>query len=384
MRPVTKTAAKAPAVRLSWLDGMKAIAILWIAFFHFFEAWVNDRYPGVLSAGYFASFLEGCAPASPAETVGCVAASLFVAITRVGFHAVAVFLILSGFGLTFSLARTGEPAGGWISWYRSRLLRLFPMYWLAHLLYLISPFVSRPESIDYRFWLSFLGDRIWPVHSIFYYFNPALWYFGLLLELYLVFPILYRALRRLGPAGFLLLAAAVTFGSRYLMLVAYPVHGYYTQGAFFAPRLWEFALGMALGLQARRDPQRFQRLLFSPAALVVGAALYTAGLYSYASLLTYVFADALTGTGLFVILARVARATDRVPAVGPMLAYVGLYSYGLYLLHQPYVIWFGSLASTRFGLGLFVPYAVTVIAVITLAATQLERGVNGAVNRVLR
>src|SRR5207244_9501806 len=160
-------------------------------------------------------------------------------VSQVGFHAVAGFLVLSGFGLTYSLAKTGNPAGGWAGWCRARLLRLFPMYWLAHLVYLISPFVARPEPVDYRFVLSLLGDRVYPVDSIFFYANPAWWYFGLLLELYLVFPVLFRLLQKLGPVGFLVLCGAVTLTSRYLMLSVIPVNGCYVQCAFFGSRLWE-------------------------------------------------------------------------------------------------------------------------------------------------
>ena len=33
------------AVLLTWLDGMKGISILWIAFFYFYTAYTNNRYP---------------------------------------------------------------------------------------------------------------------------------------------------------------------------------------------------------------------------------------------------------------------------------------------------------------------------------------------------
>src|SRR4029077_6025141 len=83
------------------------------------------------------------------------------------------------------------PPTAWLGWYRSRLIRLLPMYWVAHLVYLVSPFQARFDALDYRFVLSFLGDRVVPIGTLFYYFTPALWYFGLLLQLYLVFPLLF-------------------------------------------------------------------------------------------------------------------------------------------------------------------------------------------------
>lgn len=371
-----------PAVRLTWLDSMKGISILWIAFFHFYTTYTDHWYPDPLGPQYFSKFLTQCEPSSMLGSVGCLAHGFFAAISSVGFHAVAVFLVLSGFGLTYSLAKTGNPEDGWLGWYRGRLLRLFPMYWLAHVVYLISPFVARFEPVDYRFVLSFFGDRIYPVESIFYYINPAWWYFGLLLQLYLVFPILFRLLQKLGVPWFLVVCGGVTLVSRYLLLSVLSAHGYYVQGAFFGARLWEFALGMVLGLLYRRFPSAIDPRLFSFPAIAAGVVLYVLGLYSYANSVTYIFNDALIGTGLFVILAHVARWCDLLPRIGGTLAYVGAFSYGLYLLHQPYVIYFGERMREMNEL-LFTVLAWGIIAVITCAAIPLERYVNQLTNWVL-
>ena len=378
----TAAAPAPPGARLTWLDSMKGLSILWIAFFHFFGTYQNHRFPSALGPSYFPSFIQQCAPASTLEILGCTAKGFYVAVASVGFHAVAVFLILSGFGLTFSLARTGEPEGGWLGWYRGRLLRLFPMYWLAHLIYLVSPFISRPEPLDYRFVLSFLGDRVWPVDMIFYYINPAWWYFGLLVELYLVFPVLFRLLQKMGPLWFLIFCGAVTLLSRYLLLMVIGAHGYYVQGAFFGSRLWEFAAGMALGWLYRRNQVAAQDWLFTGRTLFAGVIIYVLGLYSYGSMTAYIATDALVGTGLFIILAHLAIWADLLPRFGRTLAYVGAFSYGLYLLHQPYVIYFGErLRNLDMLLFFFVAWAI--IAVIAACAIPLERYVNRLTSRVL-
>jgi peptidoglycan/LPS O-acetylase OafA/YrhL len=65
-----------------------------------------------------------------------------------------------------------------------------------------------------------------------------------------------------------------------------------------------------------------------------------------------------------------------------MLAYVGAFSYGVYLLHQPYVLYFGErlrdlpmLAASLVG--------CVIIAAITICTIPLERHVNQLANRVL-
>lgn len=370
------------AVRLTWLDGMKGISILWIAFFHFYTAYTNNHYPNPLGPNYFSLFIAQCAPSSALGTLGCAAQGVYTAVASVGFHAVAVFLILSGFGLAHSLAKTGNPEDGWFGWYRGRILRLYPMYWVAHLVYLVSPFVVRYEAVDYRFFLSFLGDRIYPVDSIFYYVNPAWWYFGLLLQLYLVFPLLFRVLQKLGPVGFLMLCGVITFGSRYLLLLVLSTHGYYVQGAFFGSRLWEFALGMVLGLLYRRFPREVEHRLFSFPTIMSGVVLYVLGLYSYATTHTYIANDALIGTGLFILLAHIARWCELLPRLGALLAYVGAFSYGLYLLHQPYVLYFAERLRDVNEVLVSVLGCV-LIGVLTCLTIPLERYVNQLTNRIL-
>jgi peptidoglycan/LPS O-acetylase OafA/YrhL len=378
----TTAAAASSTPRLRWLDGIKGLAILWIAYFHCFEAYINRRLPSPLGPHYFASFIHQYNPRSTGELAICLIQATYAAIAGVGFHAVGVFIVMSGFGLTFSLTRSGGPRGGWTGWYRSRLVRLFPMYWAAHLLYLISPFEARSEPIDYRFVLSFLGDRVYPIYTIFYYANPAWWYFGLILELYIVFPLLYLAMRRLGPSWFLVLCAIETIVSRYLVIFVLETSGYYLLGAFFGCRLWEFGLGMVFGVAYHESNERFNLRLFSGGALVAAIATYTGGLYSYDYGLAYTLTDGLIGTGLFVILAQIAWHLRRVPRLDAAAAFVGVWSYGFYLIHQPYVIYFGA-RMRWLPMGVFALAVIPLIALLAWGSSRLERVVNNVTNRLL-
>src|ERR1700682_3975166 len=164
--------------RLLWIDISKGLAICWVVYFHFFST-------------YFVP------PTAPPENWSGVAASaatilklVWLKVSGLGFHAVGVFIILSGWALMQSTARRAESgAVAWGAWYRSRLLRLYPMYWVAHLVYLLSPFVVRPEQIDSRIVLSLLGLRFVNIGMNFYYLNAAWWYFSMLIQLYLLFPL---------------------------------------------------------------------------------------------------------------------------------------------------------------------------------------------------
>ena len=198
----------------------------------------------------------------------------------------------------------------------------------------------------------------------------------------MVFPFLFRFLQRLGLTRFLVLCGVFTLVTRYLLLEILHVDGNYLQGAFFGSRLFEFAAGMALGLWSRQQPLQVEKSLFSRGGLLLGVVIYALGLASYYSLATYTVTDAFTGVGLFIILAHGAMAGGKVACVAPSLAYVGVYSYGLYLIHQPYVLYAGERMRTL-NLPLFILGACAIMAVLVLGAIGLERFVNELTNLVL-
>jgi peptidoglycan/LPS O-acetylase OafA/YrhL len=273
------------------------------------------------------------------------------------------------------------PSGGWAQWYRRRLLRLFPLYWLAHLIYLVSPFIAGKDPVDYRFWLSFLGDRFYPPDTMFYYLVPAWWYFGLLIQLYLIFPLLYRLLQKLGPAWFLALSILITVVTRVLLADVFRANGNYGQGALFLGRLWEFATGMVLAYYYSKHPGVVEERLFSGMAFVAGIVMYVLGAYSYQPVFFHAFTDGLIGTGLTIIIAQCARLADRLHLTRSILVEVGAYSYGLYLFHQPYVIYFGEHLRDK-PMFVFVPYAFLILTIITVFSLLIERNVNRLTTRL--
>lgn len=379
----TTTAATLPrTVRLSWFDTVKGMSILWIVVFHFFMTYDASRHPWPLTLASFPAFMNGCAPQTLPQTVACVVDGLLAALFERGAQAVAVFIVLSGFGLTYGMSKRGGPGGGWGAWYRRRVLRLYPMYWLAHLLCLVSPLILLKDPIDGRFIWSLVGNRIYPADTMFLYLVPAWWFFGLLIQLYVVFPLLFRVLKRVGPVPFLSLSVLFTVAARYLLQEVIRADSNYVQGAFFGSRLWEFSTGMVVGWYYGNRPQAVEDRLFSFPLLILGAVLYVLGVYSYQPVFTYVFTDGLIGGGLFIIMAQMARWVERWSPPRRLLGVVGAYSYGLYLLHQPYVLYFGE-RLRDVGMFGFVAVGTAIVAVITLGSSLLERAVNTLTATVL-
>src|SRR6266567_979818 len=356
--------------RLLWIDISKGLAILFVAYFHFCSTYFQH---GVLPPPDWSNL---------AASVLTILRLVWSKVSGLGFHAVGVFIILSGWTLMQPTMRRVESGPlAWGDWYRARFLRLYPMYWVAHLVYLVSPFVARLEPVDSRIILSLLGLRFIDITMNFMYLNAAWWYFSMLIQFYLIFPLLFLAARRFGPFTFLLMACALGFFVRYLMLVVYPQHGFWVLGGFAICRLPEFALGMALGMWHKQLPARVEWFLLRGMGLLAGLLFYPAALWLYHNGITYVFVDFATGACCLLEVVGVAGFIWRLNGVAKLLGLVGAFSYGLYLIHQPYVIWLGLRIRPLSAWSFLLIFVATLI-VLSAWGILLEKSTNGLVNKL--
>src|SRR5438876_4927570 len=356
--------------RLLWLDIAKALAISWVVYFHFFNT--------VFEHTHFPQDDWSSLAASAVTILRMV----WLKISGIGFHAVGVFIILSGWALMESTARRAESASlKWGSWYRARFLRLYPMYWVAHLVYLVSPFVARLEPVDSRIILSLLGLRFIDIQMNFMYLNAAWWYISMLIQFYLIFPLLFWAARRLGPRWFLIIGCAAGFFARYVLLVQWPQNGLWVLGGFAICRLPEFALGISLAMWHRESSVRVEWFLLRGAGFVVGLILYPAALQLYHGLYEYIFVDFATGACCMLEIIGIAGMISLFQWPAKLFGLVGLYSYGLYLIHQPYVIWLG-LRIREVPIWMFLLICIPTLAVLSAWGMVLEKATNALVNKI--
>ena len=357
--------------RLLWIDISKGLAILFVAYFHFFATYFQH---GVLPPPDWNNIA--------ASTLTILRLAWFK-ISGLGFHAVGVFIILSGWTLMQSTLRRAETGKiDWGAWYRARSLRLYPMYWVAHLVYLVSPFVARLEPVDDRIILSLLGLRFIDIQMNFMYLNAAWWYFSMLIQFYVIFPLLFWTARRSGPWLFLLIGCAAGFLARYVLLVLWPQNGLWVLGGFAICRLPEFALGMSLAMWHTQSPARLEWFLLRGAGFVAGLVLYPAALQLYHGLYPYIFVDFATGACCMLEIVGIAGFISLFQGPAKLFGLVGLYSYGLYLTHQPYVIWL-ELRIREVPIWIFLLICIPTLAVLSAWGMVLEKGTNALVNKLV-
>jgi peptidoglycan/LPS O-acetylase OafA/YrhL len=356
--------------RLLWIDISKGLAILFVAYFHFCSTYFQH---GVLPPPDWSNL---------AASVLTILRLVWSKVSGLGFHAVGVFIILSGWTLMQSTMRRAESGPlAWGSWYRARLLRLYPMYWVAHLVYLLSPFVARLEPVDSRIILSLLGLRFIDIQMNFMYLNAAWWYFSMLIQFYLIFPLLFWAARRFGPLWFLIIGCAAGFFARYVLLVVWPQNGLWVLGGFAICRLPEFALGISLAMWHLQSSARVEWFLLRGAGFVVGLILYPAALQLYHGLYEYIFVDFATGACCMLEIVGIAGMISLLQGPAKLFGLVGAYSYGLYLIHQPYVIWLG-LRIREVPIWAFLLICIPTLAVLSAWGMVLEKATNALVNKL--
>ena len=222
-----------------------------------------------------------------------------------GYQAVHLFFILSGFGLTLSalLVEKKTDRIRWFGFIKKRFIRLYQSYWLILAIYLLLNFFQ---------YHSFLGLlKTYVKGAIFLDVIPATWYIPILLQLYLLFPFLFYFLKKLSIKNFLLLSLLVkTVSSAIIIttsLLAFDKilglgYGGLAPGGLALTRLFEFCFGMAIAkhwFTHERSVDAFT-VFQKPKAIILGIFLEYLGIFLSLKYTAIRFIDHDIPVGLFI------------------------------------------------------------------------------------
>lgn len=257
----------APA-RFVSIDILRGVAIIWVVLFHL---WGDLEYfPGVPRVYYEQLWFQVQENRGPLAILTAFTDLLF----RKGFQGVPLFMMISGLSLTIAAYRAGDGLR-WLPFGSARFRKLALPYVVGVALTygVIALIAWRQTSLNDTAFLDELTHGVtisertylqidWGVAFASvtllprllrdeWFFAPqlALWFVGLLAQYYLLFPLLFVVMRRIGVFMFLVLTFALTVGAN-----AWAVHEYSAlEFKFFLVtgwtpfRLFEFTVGMALG-----------------------------------------------------------------------------------------------------------------------------------------
>jgi peptidoglycan/LPS O-acetylase OafA/YrhL len=311
--------------RIHWLDGVRGAAAVFVVLHHIWlSSWPS--YPSTTGPWWLGWLLYG-------------------------HMAVAIFIVVSGFSLALAPMRNGGTLpGGVRRFLRRRAWRILPAYWAALLLsVLISALLLRPElgpeaiarSIGVHGLL--LQDVVGSESA-----NGALWSIAIEWQIYFLFPLLLLVGRRTSLNTAVLLTAVVVVLAHELASAG----GVFDKINGLTPQfLALFALGaLAVRLGGGDRAAVLRRPLaiaaIGPLVLFVAIAVAQGSEWMAAH---FFWMDLLFGFGVAAMLALVHAggfvALRRVLASRVAL-WLGLFSYSIYLIHDPIV---GVLDKYAFG-----------------------------------
>jgi peptidoglycan/LPS O-acetylase OafA/YrhL len=251
-------------------------------------------------------------------------------IGKAGASGVSFFFILSGFVLTWS----HRPERGVGDFYRRRVARVGPAYWLA-LAAAIPVAVVIHTGLSWRDLVPVTLLQSWsPDHHVYYAGNSVGWSLSDEAFFYLLFPFLIAPIAALRPRALVALAAGVVVAAVVVALALHPT----TDGrgtAFWAvyilpaTRLLEFILGICLARYVM-DGRRVPVSPIQAGALALGVYLVAAHVP------IYLMVVALPIVPFALLIAAMAQADLAGTPTGlrhPALVRLGQWSYAFYLFH---------------------------------------------------
>lgn len=193
---------------------------------------------------------------------------LNILLSFLGHYGVQVFIFVSGFGLALSMARRQESWGVFVL---NRLKKLYPLLITGVVVVFLGTVAMTGRSFTPQEWKE-IGYKMLFIHNLLpesgLSINGPWWFFALIFQLYLLFPLLYRLVQCWEWKGFALVSLvsyAVIFVYREVFTL---YHGYILMQTAMG-HLPEFCLGILLAF-SRERPLRWWWLLLALSVFGLG------------------------------------------------------------------------------------------------------------------
>ena len=240
-----------------------------------------------------------------------------------------IFLLISGYAVTASVRRRSPG-----DFFRRRFFRIFPAYWFANALFVGLDWWCKGIAHSWHsVLLHALGLHAFGPEFDFWDINMSFWFLALLVPMYACVPA-FRAYR-----GSLATIAAWGLTLGCISSLLYDQIGFHGHVEHLTVRIPSFFVGIAAAGWSEASAEQRRPNLFLGAALVFAFVLYVArGDYFNYPLQGILVVLAYLGLrGLF---ARLGLAW--------LLALLGVFSYEIFLLHQPFIIEYAVILEQKF------------------------------------
>jgi len=272
-----------------------------------------------------------------------------------GSFGVAVFFVLSGYLIHSGSATKGLDLTGAGNFYRRRFIRIIPTLIAAMMLTLLFDNITSSMMAHNKLGdtgiVNFIANAV-GIAGILgtpYGSNGPLWSLAIEMQFYAIYPLAFLAWQRFGPLPMLVFTAVVSLVG-YLTLnnrgiIAFPAYYFsWWLGAFISDKV---RAGVKFG---------------TPSA-VAGAAIFIAGMITF--LIKWEFTSfILWAAGFSLILGRIVcmEPTKSIPIAAKPFRAVGVFSYSLYAVHLPLMVFLNTVLLNGEKADSFFP-VITILAI---------------------
>lgn len=328
------SAASGPAAsHLAGVDILRAFACLWVVLYHTGVWWLGANQYG------FAA-LQAATTSLPSW--------LLIWLTRLGFHGVGLFLVLSGFCLYYPLVRRSGVRGAsveWVPYAKRRASRILPAYYASMIV--ITALASWSVTAGVVFQpITFLdwATHLALVHNLYpptlWTMNGAYWSLGLEAQLYILFPFLVVLARRWGVQAVLLLGFSCSLlwlgVLHWAQSQGFSTEQYVVLHEALPARLADFSAGMGAAAIVGEGRVVSRRWLLLLAALWIPAS-HIVQVRGGVSLPWDRPFNAIAFASLLILFSRFPERLLSL-LLARVFTWIGAISYSLYLVHQPLLL----------------------------------------------
>lgn len=334
-----RAARGAGGFHLGWISRCRAelfgLAILSIMVFHF-----SEDYATALEAGRV-----------PAEGLKTLLVMLYY--KYIGSIGVDVFVFLSGMGLYFSYSKNEDT----VSFYKRRFRRLLPTYLIVGGIYwtvkdLVLTDLGAGRILPDLIFLTFFTKNV-----------KTIWFIGFILMMYLIFPLVYRAVKKHPAAGLIgvWLAYAV-----FILAFRLRAPEIFSHVEIAFRRIPIFALGAAMGHGIRSDRTVSDMLMGPLTVLMLVTDIFAIQFFSETPIFLLIcrYLNGFFAMGLILASCRILVWLDGCSRFRAFLRWFGAISLELYLTHV-------TIRPTLKMMG-FHTYRISIFACVILAAIILS------------
>ncbi len=295
------------------VDFLRGIAILLVFVYHASLVIFGLYYKNYNYSGFWLNY----------KSIPKIDVMLLFTPAAFGWSGVSLFLIISGFLIHYGTIKKDKFKPG--LFFNKRFWRIWPPYFVALTFFFI---FKGPHDL-----LNFFS-HLFLIHNLFdttvYGINPSFWSLALEMQLYLIYPLYLFLYKKLGNNKSLCIIAAISIVSYYVAIIFKLNSAALDKSIFNYWLIWVLGAYLAHVYHNNKriiNINGLQLILFFVTIILMQLTV----LYSYVSL--YILAVFYTLLMDWFLNSKIKISSN----VCKFIINVGLCSYSIYLIHQPYL-----------------------------------------------